>query len=179
MATVHTDEPNSREAPGSRHRYSEAAKKASALLDKLGRTEDEVVAEIDANILIRAVLGTRVRELIEEYGADTSCFAPDFASTGAARLSRVSARRYLEYLASASGATRDLDDATLGQPTTRCSLDRSVSTCAAGAPSPAFGRDRDAFLGDDAAAPVARGTFGTLGRGCLSVRDQASRRCLQ
>lgn len=40
---------------------------------------------LDANILIPAVLGTRVRELIEEYGEDTSFFAPDLAFTEAAR----------------------------------------------------------------------------------------------
>jgi predicted nucleic acid-binding protein len=34
---------------------------------------------LDANILIRAVLGTRVRELIIEHAADVSFFAPDAA----------------------------------------------------------------------------------------------------
>lgn len=40
---------------------------------------------LDANILIRAVLGTRVRELIEQYGEDTAFFAPDLAFAEAAR----------------------------------------------------------------------------------------------
>jgi len=34
---------------------------------------------LDANILIRAVLGQRVRELITEHAADVSFFAPDAA----------------------------------------------------------------------------------------------------
>ena len=40
---------------------------------------------LDANILVRAVLGTRVRELIEQYGKDTAFFAPELAFTEAAR----------------------------------------------------------------------------------------------
>lgn len=40
---------------------------------------------LDANILIRAVLGVRVRELIEQYGEGTSFFAPDLAFAEAAR----------------------------------------------------------------------------------------------
>lgn len=40
---------------------------------------------LDANILIRGVLGTRVRELIEQYGEGTSFFAPDLAFAEAAR----------------------------------------------------------------------------------------------
>lgn len=34
---------------------------------------------LDANILIRAVLGSRVRELITDHGAEVSFFAPDTA----------------------------------------------------------------------------------------------------
>lgn len=48
-------------------------------------------------------------------------------------ISRVSARRYLEYLASAGGATRDLDYATSGRPTTRYS---SVDAQASPTPGP-------------------------------------------
>ncbi len=40
---------------------------------------------LDANILIRAVLGTRVRELIEQYGTDAAFFAPELAFAEAAR----------------------------------------------------------------------------------------------
>jgi predicted nucleic acid-binding protein len=40
---------------------------------------------LDANILIRAVLGTRVRELIEQYGEGTSFLTPDFALAEAIR----------------------------------------------------------------------------------------------
>lgn len=48
---------------------------------------------LDANILIRAVLGTRVRELIEQYGEDTSFCAPDVAFVEAARHLPVIAER--------------------------------------------------------------------------------------
>lgn len=49
---------------------------------------------LDANILIRAVLGTRVRELIEQYGEDTSFFAPDLAFAEAAQhLPTIAAKR--------------------------------------------------------------------------------------
>ncbi len=34
---------------------------------------------VDANILIRAVLGVRVRSLVVEYGATVDLFAPDTA----------------------------------------------------------------------------------------------------
>ena len=34
---------------------------------------------VDANILVRAVLGTRTRELIEKYAEDVSFFVPDLA----------------------------------------------------------------------------------------------------
>ncbi|MFT3887802.1 MAG: PIN domain-containing protein [Arachnia sp.] len=40
---------------------------------------------LDANILIRAVLGRRVRELIEQYGEETTFFAPELAFNEAAR----------------------------------------------------------------------------------------------
>lgn len=40
---------------------------------------------LDANILIRAVLGVRVRELIERYGEETSFFAPELAFAEAVR----------------------------------------------------------------------------------------------
>lgn len=40
---------------------------------------------LDANILIRAVLGKRVRELIELYGAEVSFFVPDLALEEAER----------------------------------------------------------------------------------------------
>lgn len=40
---------------------------------------------LDANILIRAVLGVRVRELIEQYGEETSFFAPSLAFAEAIR----------------------------------------------------------------------------------------------
>lgn len=40
---------------------------------------------LDANILIRAVLGVRVRELITQYGEGTSFFAPAVAFDEAAR----------------------------------------------------------------------------------------------
>jgi len=38
---------------------------------------------VDANILVRAVLGKRVRELIEEYAGDASFFVPEVAYTEA------------------------------------------------------------------------------------------------
>jgi hypothetical protein len=34
---------------------------------------------LDANILIRAVLGTRVRAILEQYAATVQFFAPDVA----------------------------------------------------------------------------------------------------
>lgn len=34
---------------------------------------------VDANILVRAVLGRRVRELIETYTGEVSFFIPEFA----------------------------------------------------------------------------------------------------
>ncbi len=34
---------------------------------------------VDANILVRAVLGTRIRELIEKYAENVSFFVPDVA----------------------------------------------------------------------------------------------------
>jgi len=34
---------------------------------------------VDANILVRAVLGVRVREVIETYGESVSFFVPDIA----------------------------------------------------------------------------------------------------
>jgi predicted nucleic acid-binding protein len=34
---------------------------------------------LDANIIVRAVLGTKARQLIERYAADVSLFAPDTA----------------------------------------------------------------------------------------------------
>jgi len=40
---------------------------------------------VDANILIRAVLGVRVRQLIARYGTGISIFAPEIAFTDAAR----------------------------------------------------------------------------------------------
>ncbi|MDF1487707.1 PIN domain-containing protein [Tessaracoccus caeni] len=49
---------------------------------------------LDANILIRAVLGKRVGELIEQYGADTVFFTPEVAFREAARhLPMIAARR--------------------------------------------------------------------------------------
>ncbi|HWJ86012.1 MAG TPA: PIN domain-containing protein [Cellulomonas sp.] len=52
---------------------------------------------LDANILIRAVLGIRVRELIEQYGEATSFFAPDLAFTEAARhLPAIAAKRHAD-----------------------------------------------------------------------------------
>ena len=52
---------------------------------------------LDANILIRAVLGVRVRELIEQYGQDTAFFAPEFAFAEAARnLPVIAAKRGLD-----------------------------------------------------------------------------------
>lgn len=40
---------------------------------------------LDANILVRAVLGVRVKQLITRYGADILFFAPEAAFTDAAR----------------------------------------------------------------------------------------------
>lgn len=40
---------------------------------------------LDANILVRAVLGKRVRELIEEYGSEVSFFVPELAFEEAER----------------------------------------------------------------------------------------------
>jgi len=40
---------------------------------------------LDANILIRATLGARVRRLVERYAAEVEFFAPDDAFTGAHR----------------------------------------------------------------------------------------------
>lgn len=52
---------------------------------------------LDANILIRAVLGIRVRELIEQYGDHTSFFAPDLAFTEAARhLPTIAEKRHVD-----------------------------------------------------------------------------------
>ena len=46
-------------------------------------TERRIV--LDANILIRAVLGTRVEELVQQYGDGVSFVAPDLAFEEAAR----------------------------------------------------------------------------------------------
>ena len=40
---------------------------------------------LDANILIRAVLGKRVRELVEQYGAEVVFLAPEVAFEEAGR----------------------------------------------------------------------------------------------
>ena len=40
---------------------------------------------LDANILIRAVLGSRVRDLIDQYGETTSIFVPEIAFVEAER----------------------------------------------------------------------------------------------
>jgi predicted nucleic acid-binding protein len=49
---------------------------------------------LDANILVRAVLGTRVRELIEQYGQDVGFFAPELAFAEATRhLPTIAAKR--------------------------------------------------------------------------------------
>lgn len=53
---------------------------------------------LDANILVRAVLGTRVRELIEEYGQDAAFFAPELAFAEAARhLPTIAAKRSADH----------------------------------------------------------------------------------
>lgn len=41
---------------------------------------------VDANILLRAMLGVRVRQLLEEYGSFTDFFAPDVCFGDARRL---------------------------------------------------------------------------------------------
>ncbi len=49
---------------------------------------------LDANILVRAVLGTRVRVLIEQYGRNVAFFAPELAFDEAARhLPTIAAKR--------------------------------------------------------------------------------------
>lgn len=49
---------------------------------------------LDANILVRAVLGRRVRELLEQYGAEVSFFAPELIFEEAARhLPAIAAKR--------------------------------------------------------------------------------------
>ena len=57
---------------------------------------------VDANILIRAVLGTRARRLIEENASTINFLAPDAAYA--------EARRHLPGLLSKRGAMRDADD---------------------------------------------------------------------
>jgi predicted nucleic acid-binding protein len=51
---------------------------------------------LDANILIRAVLGQRVRQLILAHASEVNFFAPDVAYADARKLQRI--------------ATRDADD---------------------------------------------------------------------
>lgn len=49
---------------------------------------------LDANILVRAVLGKRVRELIEQYGAEVAFFVPKLAFEEAERhLPTIAAKR--------------------------------------------------------------------------------------
>jgi len=49
---------------------------------------------VDANILVRAVLGVRARDLIVRYGSDVSFFTPEIAFIDAARhLPRIAAKR--------------------------------------------------------------------------------------
>ncbi len=49
---------------------------------------------LDANILVRAVLGKRVRELIEQYGAGVAFFVPKLAFEEAERrLPTIAAKR--------------------------------------------------------------------------------------
>lgn len=49
---------------------------------------------LDANILVRAVLGKRVRELIEQYGGDVAFFTPAIAFEEAERhLPSIAAKR--------------------------------------------------------------------------------------
>ncbi len=60
---------------------------------------------LDANILIRAVLGQRVRELIVEHAADVSYFAPDAAFD--------EARKYLPALLDKRGVSAGAGLATL------------------------------------------------------------------
>ena len=60
---------------------------------------------VDANILIRAVLGTRARRLIEENASTINFLAPDAAYA--------EARRHLPGLLSKRGAMRDAELAVL------------------------------------------------------------------
>ena len=61
---------------------------------------------LDANILIRAVLGQRVRQLITDHAADASFFAPDSAYA--------EAREPLPSLLEKRGVSADAALATLG-----------------------------------------------------------------
>lgn len=53
--------------------------KRSTASDRKGGAADERRLVLDANILIRATLGRRARELIGRYAAKVSLFAPDTA----------------------------------------------------------------------------------------------------
>jgi predicted nucleic acid-binding protein len=79
------------------------------------------VIVLDANILVRAVLGRRVRKLLVTYSPAADFFAPDFAFAEARRhLPAILAKRSmppepeLTYLESLSGAIQIVDVETYG-----------------------------------------------------------------
>lgn len=115
---------------------------------------------LDANILIRAVLGRRARELFEEYGAEIVFFVPEFAFEEAARhLPTIAARRghdsqlLLEALDSLRVVVEVLEEdaivpfrnAALARVGSRDPMDWPVVAAALSLDCPVWTEDRDFF----------------------------------
>lgn len=115
---------------------------------------------LDANILIRGVLGRRVPELIEQYGADVAFFTPELAFAEAERHLPVIAERrrndattLLDSLSKlraivdtvAEDATAALKTAALARIGSRDPMDWPVVAAALALDCPIWTEDRDFF----------------------------------
>jgi predicted nucleic acid-binding protein len=115
---------------------------------------------LDANILIRAVLGVRVRDLLVRYGHDVEFFAPAVAFAEAERhlptiadKRRVSSQPLLESLGLLRGvvdavpeeATTPLRDVALDRIGTRDPMDWPIVAAALALDCPIWTEDKDFF----------------------------------
>jgi predicted nucleic acid-binding protein len=115
---------------------------------------------LDANILIRAVLGLRVRELLERYAEGVEFFAPELAFVEAGRhLPTIAAKRHvsaqplLESLGSLRGVveavpaevTEPLRDAAMERIGSRDPMDWPIVAAALALDCPIWTEDKDFF----------------------------------